>query len=269
MPKHQRLSWPPILDEARRIVAEYEQRITLRQLFYRLVSAELIPNTDSAVTRLSKLTAEGRRAGTFPRLVDRTRRILQSPSWDDAAAAREALAEQFRLDRTEGQEYLVVLGVEKDALATMLFDAFDEYGLPVVALRGFDSQSHVDEVLDMLTEDGRPAVLVYGGDFDPSGKDIIRDFVARTEGAWKDVHHVALTEQQIEEYQLPRLPGKASDSRAAGFVLEHGSLFQVELDALPPEAFIAAYRDVIDQYVDVSTLEATISREDAERDLLT
>src|SRR2546430_576820 len=80
---------------------------------------------------------------------------------------------------------------------------------------------------------GRPsAVLLYAGDFDPSGEDILRDFHAKTQ-CWSIVRRIALTASQVEHYKLPEAPGKSTDTRAAAFVSSHGRLCQVELDALP------------------------------------
>jgi hypothetical protein len=49
--------------------------VTLRQLFHRLVSAQVILNTQCAYKRLSELTAQARREGTFPALIDRSRQV--------------------------------------------------------------------------------------------------------------------------------------------------------------------------------------------------
>ena len=49
--------------------------MTLRQLFYRLVAAEILPNTRVAYQTLSARPAAARRNGSFPALIDRTRRI--------------------------------------------------------------------------------------------------------------------------------------------------------------------------------------------------
>jgi hypothetical protein len=35
--------------------------------------------------------------------------------------------------------------------------------------------TYFDDVSDMLDRDDRPTVLIYAGDFDPSGEDILRD----------------------------------------------------------------------------------------------
>ena len=72
------LDWPMIIDEVRRIVEDYNTRdlgITLRGLFYRLVSVELLPTRLPIYQTLSGRTAKLRREGEFPSLVDRTRRI--------------------------------------------------------------------------------------------------------------------------------------------------------------------------------------------------
>ena len=110
-----RPGWPALLTRAAAIVGSYDTPVTLRQLFYRLVAAELLPNTTNAYKSLSKYTAEARRAGTFPALMDRGRTIHRYQSFDGAPEAREWLANIYRRDRTEGQRVSVYLGVRKSA----------------------------------------------------------------------------------------------------------------------------------------------------------
>jgi len=52
-----------IPQQAAAIVRSYDTGVTLRQLFYRLVAAHLLPNTTTAYKGLSSQTAEARRAG--------------------------------------------------------------------------------------------------------------------------------------------------------------------------------------------------------------
>ena len=70
-----RVSWVLVLYEARAIVERYDTDVTLRQLFYRLVAQQLIPNLQPFYRRLSARTAEARRDGTFPDLTDETSEI--------------------------------------------------------------------------------------------------------------------------------------------------------------------------------------------------
>lgn len=51
-----RIDWPEVIDVASSIVYGYSTSVTLRQLFYRLVSAQVIPNSQAAYKRLCALT---------------------------------------------------------------------------------------------------------------------------------------------------------------------------------------------------------------------
>ncbi len=220
------LSWPPILEVAAGIVTSYDTGVTLRQLFYRLVAAELLPNTTASYKTLSDRSAEARREGTFPDLIDRTRSIHEYEHYTDAEDALQSLIGWFRVDRTLGQPTSVYLGVEKNGLVNQLQAWFGDLGLPVIALGGYTSQSYVSQVQQHVAASKRTSVLLYAGDHDPSGEDIDRDFVART-GCFDEVVRVALTADQVDAWDLPPQPGKAGDSRAAAFTERHGRLVKI------------------------------------------
>lgn len=260
-----RLNWSLVLRSAAEIVDGFATLVTLRQLHYRLVSAELIPNTTSAYKTLSARTAEARRAGWFPALMDRTREIHRPAFANDPLSEIEALARTYRRDRTEGQETALYLGVEKNGLLAQLESWFSDLGTPILALGGYSSQTYCEDVIRDVKADGREAVLIYGGDFDPSGIDIQRDFDERTRSCFAEVRRIALNAEQVSEYDLPPQPGKATDSRAGAFVAEHGELVQVELDALPPDVLRELYQGAIERYWDKSAFDAAIEREASER----
>lgn len=256
-----RIEWNALLVEAEQIVYGYETGVTLRQLFYRLVAAQLLPNTLSAYKGLSARTAEARRNGEFPDLIDRGREIHRASFWSSPADAIDSLVRQYRLDRTAGQDKSLYIGVEKAGLVMLLESWFDDLGIPIIALGGYSSQTFVADVVADVENDGREAVLLYGGDFDPSGEDIDRDFEERT-GCFDKVVRVALTADQVSAYNLPPAMGKSTDSRAGAFVARHGQLVQVELDALPPEVLEELYRDAIAEFWDTSAYDA-VRREEA------
>jgi hypothetical protein len=206
-----------VLTRAVEIVASYEIGVTLRQLFYRLVSELLIPNRLYCYQRLSELTAVGRRDGTFPDLVDMTRRIHRPLAFTGPADARRWLRDVYRLDRTSGQPVSLYIGIEKHGLVGLLRNWFDALGIPILPAGGYASQSFVKEVQGDIRRQDRPAVLLYGSDFDPSGEDIQRDFVERV-GLFDRVDRIALTEAQVTAYDLPPMLGKSTDSRASAFV---------------------------------------------------
>jgi hypothetical protein len=262
-----RIRWAPVIERAAAIVAEYDTSVTLRQLFYRLVSAQLIPNTQGAYKRLSELAAIGRRNDAFPDLIDLGRRVHRPLSFAGPADARQRLRSWYRRDRTENQDTSLYLGVEKAGMVEQLNAWFGEQGIPILAMGGYASQTYAKQVAAEVRAQDRPAVLLYAGDFDPSGEDIDRDFIERT-SCWAKVIRVALTAEQVDTYGLPENPGKASDSRASGFVERHGRLVQVELDALDPNTLRGLFEAEVARFWDVSAYQAVLVQEQADlRDL--
>jgi len=259
-----RLSWPAIVVRAAEIVNEYDTPVTLRQLFYRLVAALIIPNKQTTYRTLSSRTAEARRAGEFPDLIDNTRAIHRYQTFNSADDARRWLANIYRHDRTDGQAWSIYLGVEKNGLLAQLEAWFGDLGIPILPTGGYASQSFAKQVAQDVCARGRPAVLLYAGDFDPSGEDISRDFIART-GCWDEMRRIALTAAQIEQYDLPPQPGKATDPRAAEFMRRHGVLVQVELDALAPPTLRQLYTDAITEFWNENAYHRALALEAEER----
>jgi len=256
--------WMPILQEAAEIVRSYSTLVTLRQLYYRLVALGRIENLPARYKDLSASSAIARREGWFPDLLDRTRSIHVDRGFSGPKEARSWLRRVYRRDRTEGQPNAVYLGVEKDGIVEQLKAWFGEYGIPILSLRGFASQTYVKEVRLHVVEDGRPAVLLYAGDWDPSGEEIDRDFETRVD-AFTKVIRVALTAEQVDAYHLPPNPGKTGDSRAPGFVARHGALLQVELDALAPDDLRKLYMEQVNRFWDAAAFESVMERELTER----
>lgn len=257
-------SWDAeIVPHAAEIVSSYDTGVTLRQLFYRLVADETLRNMQTEYSMLSAYTARARREGRFPALIDRGRRVHRMLSFVSAEQAIAQALDWFRLDRAAAQPSAIYIGTEKATMVEQLRKWFED--VPVVALGGYSSQTYVDEIATEIVGDGRPSVLVYAGDFDPSGEDIDRDFIERT-GVFDTTIRIALTPEQIEQYDLPVQPGKATDSRSAAFELRHGRLIQVELEALEPGILRGLYEAAIADYFD-EDLHADVLAREAEQQL--
>ena len=256
--------WQAILQRAAAIVEGYRTQVTLRQLFYQLVKDGVIPNHQTAYRQLSAYTARARRDGVFPELMDREREVAVASCWASPGEAWRYIVDAYRRDRTEGQDVSIYLAVEKAGLVEQLKAWFWQLGVPILALRGFSSQSFVDAVVDDVVARERPAVLLYAGDWDPSGEAIDQDFIART-GCWEQVQRIALTEEQVIAWQLPEMPGKRGDTRARAFVQKYGRLAQVELDAVPPDQLRDLFAAALADYWNPDRYTEVIAREEAER----
>jgi hypothetical protein len=79
-------------------------------------------------------------------------------------------------------------------------------------LRGYASESYEREILDLVQHEGdvssREVAILYCGDFDPSGENIPGVFAEHT---GLSIQRVALTPEQVAEYELPVAVGKETD----------------------------------------------------------
>lgn len=259
--------WAPVLAHAVEIVESYATGVTLRQLFYRLITDGTLPNTNNYYTTLSRRSAEARRAGSFPDLIDPTRRVREPQTFDGVRSALEWLHAIYRRDRTEGQEVSLYLGVEKHGMAAQLSSWFGDLGVPILTLGGWASQTFADNVARHIHDSGRPSVFLYAGDFDPSGWFIAEDFVRRVE-LFDTVERIALNPDQIQALGLVENPAPEKskrDSRALAFSELFGEVRQVELDAIDPETMRGLYADAIGQYWDDTIYRAVLEQEAADR----
>jgi hypothetical protein len=292
MGKVYRSKWDRIIDAARDIADSYDTPVTLRQLFYRLIAAVLITNTDANYTYLSKLTAEGRRDGVFPELLDTTRDIVEPLFFHGAADAIRYIARFYRGDRLADQPFSVYLGVEKRGHVAQLKSWFgDPYNIPILPLGGMTSQTFINVVKADAAMRGtrydRKAVLLYAGDFDASGVAIDRVFNDRTVGSFAEIRRIALNPGQVSDFGLVRQMGKPGDNNTDAFVERFGdeALFdprpghrlvrikgvlryvpvQVELDAVDPNDLRRLFTDAITEFLDLSEIEDRADDENADR----
>ncbi len=242
-------SYEQIVEEALEVFKQYDSALTLRQLYYRLVSKRLIPNTINSYKRLSRIMVKAREQRDVPVncLEDRSRRILGRGD-TGYATAEEFLRrritglkesyKEFTLLMWDDQPKYVIVSLEKDALSRLMSDIANQYSVRTFPTRGYPSFTYVNRMATYIRNrlKGKPTVVLYFGDFDPSGIDIERDLDDRLRkydaGDFK-VIRIALTKDQIQQYDLPPMPVKRSDARSEGFLESYGDQ-SVELDALDP-----------------------------------
>ena len=246
------------LDVINEIIISYQEqgyRLTLRQLYYQLVSRDVIPNNVKEYGKLSNLLKEGRMAGIvdWDAIEDRLRKPDRPPHWDSPAEILEACISQYRCDRMEGQPIYLEVWVEKDALSGVLKRVTEKYGINIVVNRGYSSatamhDAHIRFAHEIRKTGANEIRVIYIGDFDPSGQDMIRDITERIEefGGRYDfsIMPIALTWDQISEYDPPPNPAKITDPRAKAYIERHGDQ-SWEVDALPPEVLHKLLEDQI------------------------
>ena len=89
----------------------------------------------------------------------------------------------------------------------------------------------------------------------------IREACAPREWAGFEVRRIALTEEQIDQYNPPPNPAKQTDARWQSYVAETGYTDSWELDALEPTVLADLIRDEIDSERDGDLWDAAVEAE--------
>lgn len=249
-----------IIERANQIAESYAAQgysLTLRQLYYQFVQRNWLRNTEQSYKRLGSIVNDGRMAGMidWDHIVDRTRESNRQPVWDSPSDIIEAVANQYRLDRWEGQPIRPEVWVEKEALVDVIAVPARRWSLRWFACRGYASASSQHEAAMRFVNQinsGQTPVILHLGDHDPSGIDMTRDitdrisrFVYYHTGEDVEVRRLALNMDQIEAYNPPPNPAKATDARFGGYAARFGDE-SWELDALDPPTIDALISDEVE-----------------------
>lgn len=255
--------WNIIIPEAARYARSYEYPPSLRRVFYQLVAAGTIYNTPGDYNQLCTKTAEARRAegrwhrylpdGFFPDLDDSTRELHRPARWTSGKDYAVGNLDEFRLDRDEHLPFTILIGVEKRGIVPYLRDWFHGLGLFYFAVGGYHSVPFEQELCRVIQQEDREAFILFAGDHDASGDDIVRNLTKRVPCA--DIRRVGLTKEQVASYGLINFGGKEDDTRWPEFALRHGydpdgEPVQVELDALAlddlQKLYVAGIAEILD-----------------------
>lgn len=270
-----------IIEETNRIIAEYTTRLTIRQIYYRLVSKHIIHNTVSQYKYLDGLLVDARWNGQvkFSAIEDRTRAFLggdedlETPQecFDKWYGAFKNCYSYFDLPRWKDQEYYIEVWLEKQALQGLFQQVTEDLKVTLFPCRGYPSLTKLYEAAGRLIQEGgnKQVKILYFGDFDPSGEDILRQIQKDLTkfGVNFEFEKIAILKEQIDEYEIPPFPAKTSDPRYEGFVAEHGDE-AVELDAIDPKILQNIIRESVGSYFDEDTYSEIQGEEEEGREAI-
>jgi len=264
-----------ILAQVQSILDEYDYPLSLRQIYYQLVSRQIIENVESEYRKLSRLTVIGRDDQILDeeKFTDRLRQIEQPNTWTDLTDFMESVRRSYRRDYWIDQPSHIEIWLEKDALRGVVEPVTNKYGVPLLVVRGQVSRTAIYQAYQRFSEQtDKECYLYYFGDFDPSGITIYESFVNRLRGfngSNLDItfNRVALTQEQIDRYNLPPAPAKKTDPNTSKFIGQHGDNV-AELDALPPDVLIELVQQSIVQHIDMDIWDKSASIEQQETEQL-
>lgn len=273
-PKNFRLETKILLKQILDVVTSYQQqgyRLTLRQLYYQLVVQNIFANQQKNYAKLSDLLGEARMCGLCDwNVIEDRIRVPKFPNeWEDINDAMHTIIEVYRRKRWEPQEKYVEVWVEKDALSGVLLPITDEYHVHLMVNRGYSSISAMHDAsirFRLAEQDNKECHLLYVGDLDPSGEDMVRDIKDRLVElrAHVEVEKIALNREQVDEFNLPPNPAKTTDPRSRGFIDEHGES-SWEVDAMPPASLDSLLRGKLEELLDREAYDTVIEEEEEDK----
>jgi hypothetical protein len=206
----------------------------------------------------------------FDNIIDDTREAEKTPSWKSIEDILYAAVNQFRSEWWRDQPRHLEVWLEKRALRRIFYPITNGFDVYLCTGGGYQSWSQVWAArARFLARKGLNLKILYFGDLDPSGKDMPRDIRERfkTLGLEIDVIEVALTKEDILEFNLPRNPAKKKDSRQDWYVKKYGIDYAVELDALPPEILREKVKRAIEDHCDLDLLWKNKIEDNIQREL--
>jgi hypothetical protein len=236
--------------------------ITIRQLYYQLVSRGTIENSAGSYNNYVNHMKTAREIGLieYDRFEDRSRyAIFERPASLDVSPD-EFIRSMLKgglslppLDLWHNQPCYVELWIEKDALVTLFGPVARKWQVMLFPSRGYTSLTKIQEArirFDEMRRKGRKVIVLYAGDLDPSGWGIYENIDNKlSAGGSVVVRRIALNPDQADN--LYPMPLKESDTRYNQFLREHPALAGAyELDAMDPAALQQITSQSISRYFD-------------------
>jgi hypothetical protein len=219
-------------------------RLTVRQLYYILISRFKYPATKAFYKRMNRYLSKIRRVNpeVHKKFIDPTRQFVIPP---------------LPYPRIE-------VWVEKDSIRNFIGKLAAKYRLSIQVLRGFASLSMYRKALDRARRRGVGLVL-YIGDFDPSG--LLIEKVAEEEMDHRlgiRFVRLALTMEQIKRFKPPSRPVNLKDSRAKKYIEKYGDRCW-EVEAIRPRTLYRLIQKGLEENVPPEFLAEAEARERAAR----
>ncbi len=267
-------SW--ILQTGISIIEQYGGNLTIRGLHYQLVGAGMT-NTMQHYKRVVAAMGHARWAGlvSFDAFRDHDRTVLGETKYEEtdvnskvnqATGEVKAWISHYRKNHWENQPNYVEVFIEKKALIGAFEEPCQKNAVALCPCKGYPSLTYIKNAVYRFEEAiaaGKNPIILYFGDYDPSGEDIPRSIKANMNRLGLDVNvkRIALMENQVVKWKLPPAPAKVGDSRTASW----GGIGQVELDAVKPEKLVKLVQKAIDKEFDLKLYGELMATEGKER----
>jgi hypothetical protein len=244
--------------------------MTVRQVFYQATVRGLVEKAETGYAKVKADLTIMRRAGDLPYdwLADNTRWQRKPRTFSSVEEALKDTARFYRKSLWDNADAYVEIWLEKDALAGVIYPVTSMYDVPLMVARGYASLSFLYSAAEYINDLDVPAYIYHLGDFDPSGvnagekiEETLREMAPDAEIIFQ---RLAVTPEQIAEWDLPTRPTKTSDTRAKSF----GGALSVELDAIDPNVVRELVQAAIECHLPADEFAVLKAAEESERKII-
>jgi len=186
------MKYDPVVKATNEVLAQYRVRLTIRQIYYRLVSPpyQLFANVMKNYKQFDRVLTRAREKGdvNWRSIEDRARGTVGGDFGYDGVndfldRAFDVDGDDYTRRMWEDQPRYVEVWLEKDALAALVSGVARRYRVLTFPSRGYSSLTKIAEAICERFYDRffalKPVVVLHFTDHDPSGLDMTRDIEKR------------------------------------------------------------------------------------------
>lgn len=263
--------WLEVLRDQIVVLLREDHPQSLRHVFYRLTDPRLPVHVSKdevrGYRRVGRELLALRRAGRVPYgwISDVTRLGWHVEAFDGAGDYLAQVAHLYRHDLWSSVEQRVEVWCESDSIGGVLRPLARELAVSLYTTKGFASVTQAYEAACDINQGRKPCSVLYVGDYDPAGvlipATVERELMQHL-AVDLDFQRVAVTREQIEQYDLPTKPRKRGERRVPH--LER----TVEVEAMPAGVLRGLVRSAVESYLPEGALKAAEEAEASERRIL-
>lgn len=259
------------LDEQIMAVLKQDHPQSVRHVFYRMTDprlAEPVEKSDRGYRHVQSRCVKLRRAGLIPYnwIADLSRQGYFTNTYSDASDFIQQVSGMYRADLWRDAENRCEVWAESRSIASVMLADCKELAVDLYPCGGFSSLSFVHAAAQFhnASQDTRPLVIVYVGDYDPAG--VLIDVALERElrehlrsNIDLCFQRIAINEWQVAAYDLPTKPRKEGDKRSQQVT------YSVEAEAMPARDLRAMLRANVETLLPIGALQAAKVAEQSER----
>ena len=244
---------------------------SVRHVFYRMTDPRLgepVEKSDRGYRHVQSRCVKLRRAGLIPYnwIADLSRQGYFTNTYSDAGDFIRQMGGLYRADLWRDANSRCEVWAESRSIASVMLADCKELAVDLYPCGGFSSLSFVHAAAQFhnASDDERPLVVLYVGDYDPAG--VLIDVALQRElrehlraDIELDFKSIGINESQVVAYDLPTKPRKDGDKRS-----QHVT-YSVEAEAMPACDLRAVLRLEVEDLLPQGALHTAKVAEQSER----